>query len=138
MPSAARILVVDDSATARHFTAKVLERAGYVVQTAADIWIAPVVTQFRPDLILMDVHVGSQKGPVAIAALKRRAIGRGIRMALYSSMPSDALRKLADEVGADAVVPKCEDPQELLQTVSRILQAPLREANEIPGTLGTR
>lgn len=73
----ARILIVDDSPTARAFAAQALAAAGYEVETAADIWVAPIVTTFRPDLILMDMHVGQQKGHIAVKAMKKRAFAQG-------------------------------------------------------------
>lgn len=120
MPSA-RVLVVDDSSTARAFAVRALEAVGHQVQAAADIWIAPLVSQFRPSVILMDVEVGQQKGHIAVRALKKRAFAEGIAIALHSSLPTDELARLADECGADGFVAKSGNPEDLCAAVEALL-----------------
>lgn len=115
-----KILVVDDSELVRKFTQDSLEKLGHRVVTVSDIFIAPVVGQFKPDVILMDVTVGTQKGTIAVETLKKHRIGKQAAILLYSAQSPEQLAILARNCGADGFVEKSKDPVQLNE---RLLQA---------------
>lgn len=113
-----KVLVVDDSPTVLSFTSRALASVGHEVETADNIWISTQVTNFRPDLILLDVNLGPCLGTQAVRALKDRKIAKSCRLVLYSTLEASELEKLARECGAHGYIPKCGDPEVLRQMVS--------------------
>ncbi len=94
----ARVLVVDDDATLREFTAEALESAGFSVRTAAD----GAAALRRLDSDTFDVVLSDAKMPVmggAELGAKMRASGRRVPLILTSGEPlSEAARREADRV----------------------------------------
>lgn len=119
-----KILVVDDSEFMRTFTCDTLQAAGYDVEAASDVWIAPIINRFRPDLILMDVVLNTYRGNVLTEVLRKYTFGRQPKILLYSIKPEPELRALAAECGADGYIPKSDDPQQLVKMVAAALEAP--------------
>ena len=115
------ILVVDDSASVRAFATKALESSGFRVRTAEDFWIAAIISEFRPDLILMDVNIGHQSGVAATKALKRRKNGNGTKVVLLSDSSPETLAGLVVESHADGYIVKTPDPEEFVHQVRRYL-----------------
>lgn len=120
-----RVLVVDDSMTILTFTASLLSHANCDVRTCNSIWISGDVAEFRPDLVLMDVNMGTSKGTCAVTALRDKAMTNGTLIVLHSSLPEDELQHLVDECGADGYIRKTQDPDSLLQQVSTYLPSPV-------------
>jgi len=102
-----KVLIIDDSATALQFVKDTLSAHGYEVETSEDIWVAGIINQFQPDLVLMDVIInGLKTGHVAVTELKKTAKGK---IVLYSSCAEDELQKLAQDCQADGYICKVED-----------------------------
>lgn len=119
----AKILVVDDSRTALHFARNALHNAGYLVETLDNAWVAPLLSRFRPDLVLMDVELSvSINGATAIKAVKDRPFARDMRFVLYSSLPEEKLKTLAEDCGADGYLHKDDSVEKLLQGVAGWLE----------------
>lgn len=116
-----RILIVDDSRLILEQMSDLLEDAGYTVHTASTVWIAPVVREHRPDLILMDVMLDTQDGASATEVLRRYGEAKSTPILLYSSKSPRELRYLAEECGADGWIHKGEDPSEIVRKVSDVL-----------------
>lgn len=114
-----KVLVVDDSPTVQVFTRSVLTGGGYEVETADNIWISTQVSAFHPDMILMDVHLGTCLGTAAVAALRNRKFTKQILLILYSTLELEELETLAAECGADGVITKRSDADYLLRQVRR-------------------
>lgn len=68
----------------------------------------------------MDVTVSTQKGTIAVEALKKHRFGKQAAIFLYSSQGAEQLAALAKECGADGYVEKSKDPAQLNE---RVLQA---------------
>lgn len=120
----ARVLVVDDSPSVLAFAEAALRKAGCEVRTSDDIWIASAISDFRPDLVLIDVHLaGGCTGPTVIRALKKRALCRDVRYVLYSTASAEELEPLARSCDADGCLHKDGDPAALVREVARVLEA---------------
>ena len=120
----ARVLVVDDSNTVLTYTREILKKAGYEVETSDSIWIASLVQQFKPHLILMDLNHGKlQGGNMAITSLKKVPQVGNTRMVLYSSTEPDELKKICEECGADGFIPKTSSSGTLLKEVKKAIKA---------------
>jgi two-component system chemotaxis sensor kinase CheA len=117
----ARVLVVDDSRTARELHRKVLEAAGYEVAVAEDAFAALV--QLAQDgaiqLVVTDVEMGDMDGVMLTKAI--RTCG-GMPVVVVTSDDHDGIRDRALAAGADAFIVKRGFSWSLLvRTVERLL-----------------
>lgn len=122
-----KILVVEDSKTYLQFVTGVLVKAGYEVLSASNAWVTNIVSQERPDLILMDVQLGAVSGVAAVSALRKRSFCHGIKILLHSSEQSSVLAEMTHSCGADGYLPKEGSEERLLQGIRRVLHVPVRE-----------
>jgi len=109
----ARALVVDDDAALRLLCRVNLELDGFVVREAATVADAESAVQSeRPDVVLLDVHLGGEDTSMLLDRLR----ADGIPVVLVTgSVDADLYRDRAD-----AVVPKPFDPQELVEIARRL------------------
>lgn len=117
------ILVVDDDAALRAALRRLLSGAGYQVGEAPDGAAALRCVKARPpQLIITDIMMPESDGIALIGEVKQRhpampilaITGRG-------SLGELDLLKLAAMIGADATLAKPLSPDELLDTVARLV-----------------
>jgi DNA-binding response OmpR family regulator len=109
----ARVLVVDDDAALRLLCRVNLELEGFAVREAATLAEAEAaIAAERPDVILLDVHLGGERTDDLLARLR----SAGIPVALVTgSVDIDEYRD-----AADAVIGKPFDPRGLVETARRL------------------
>jgi DNA-binding response OmpR family regulator len=109
----AKALVVDDDGALRLLLRVNLELDGFAVREAATLAEAEAAVQReRPDVVLLDVHLGGDETFALLAALR----ADGIPVALVTgSVDVDLYRDRAD-----AIVAKPFNPQELVEVVRRL------------------
>jgi DNA-binding response OmpR family regulator len=109
----ANALVVDDDGALRLLLRVNLELDGFAVREAATIADAQAAVQTqRPDVVLLDVHLGGEQTFELLDALR----ADGIPVALVTgSVDVDLYRDRAD-----AIVPKPFNPEELVEIVRRL------------------
>lgn len=108
-----RILIVDDSSTARGVLRLMLEGMGHQVVAEAETSRAAVEAygSARPDLVMMDVSLPGEDGLHALGAI--RELDPGARVALLTGNEQKAVRERALELGALAVLYKPYDARKL-------------------------
>jgi DNA-binding response OmpR family regulator len=107
------VLVVDDDTGLRTLSRVVLELEGFSVREAASIAEADAaVAEERPDVVLLDVHLGNQES----TSLFRRLRDAGIPVAAVTGTadPSEY------ETVADETLPKPFQPSALVAVVRRL------------------
>jgi DNA-binding response OmpR family regulator len=109
----ARALVVDDDAAMRLLCRVNLELEGFAVREAESVADADAaVAAERPDVVLLDVHLGSERAFDLLGRLREA----GIPVALVTgSVDVDEYRD-----AADAVIAKPFEPAELVETARRL------------------
>lgn len=118
MMARATVLVIEDDATLRRVIQLALTREGYDVVIAANGRQALTrISERRPDLILLDLHLPVMDGGEALAEL--RAQGLAIPVVLMTSR--FAIRDAADQHQPDGVLGKPFDLDELRDVVARFL-----------------
>jgi CheY-like chemotaxis protein len=107
MPERHKILLVDDSDVSLHLVAGVLEKAGFDVRGTDDVQnLGGVLGDWRPDVILSDVHMPNLSGAELCRLLKSSYETAHVPVVLFSSMAHDELEKLARECEADGFLSK--------------------------------
>lgn len=117
-----KILVVDDSATARHYLADLLGSKGYRVITAQDGSEALAKTRAeRPDLVLMDVVMPGQSGYQATRELARDPQTCEIPVVICSSKGNESDRVWGLRQGARDYIVKPFRPEDLLARIAGLV-----------------
>ncbi len=116
-----RIMIVDDSATARLGITQALKKRGYEVFTVGAVAeLDSALERARPDLLLVDVHMPEMFGDDLVAWLRReRRVDKPIL--LCSTRSQAELTRLVEECGADGWIRKNGRPDEIAALVERHL-----------------
>ncbi|WP_393076135.1 response regulator transcription factor [Streptomyces sp. LN704] len=116
----ARVLVVDDDPTVAEVVSGYLDRAGYLVDRAADgpAALARAAAHW-PDLVVLDLMLPGMDG----LEVCRRMRGRGpVPVIMLTARGDEDDRILGLEVGADDYVTKPFSPRELVLRVESVLR----------------
>ena len=119
-PQNLTVLVVDDEPTILEVVELYLRREGFNVVTAADGTAAlALVTQHRPDLIVLDVMLPGMSG--FEVTRKLQALGE-IPLIILTARSEETDRVVGLELGADDYVTKPFSPRELVARVKAVLR----------------
>lgn len=124
---AVRLLLVDDSLSIRKFVGRMLESAGYQIDTAVDgedgLRKASAV---RYSLIITDLEMPKLNGFEVIQALRSRTDTRHTPVLVMTTRAGDKHHQMAINVGATGYIAKPVDERTLLQEIERwVGRAPL-------------
>jgi len=111
------ILVVDDDPAIRTTIADILGLEGYAVETAANgVEALDAVERQSPSVIVLDMRMPVMDGWTFARELEARAI----RLPIIVITAAQNARHWAEEIRADAYLPKPFDLNDLLETVERL------------------
>jgi two-component system response regulator HydG len=119
IPQPGRVLIVDDHPEILEGLKALLEIEGIEVTTHDSMITLPlIIRQADPDLILLDLSFHALSGESFFRLGRERLLRNSDAMViLFSGRPAGELAALAEEFGADGVMPKSED---VLQLVARV------------------
>lgn len=118
----ARILVCDDHDLLRGLIVSQLAEAGHDVVAAASAAEAGALLDAGPlDLVVLDLHLGAQSGLVVLEDVRARGSTPVILLSGDFAGPGEAY---ARRYGADAVLPKPFEAEQLSDVVRSLLRAP--------------
>ncbi|NIR59879.1 MAG: response regulator [Gammaproteobacteria bacterium] len=116
-----RILLVDDDRDLLSSLQDLLQPEGYEVATASEAQGArQAAERFRPDVVLLDVKLGTANGIDLIPELKRGRPDLACVVLSAFAGPEHAVRAFRN--GADDCLRKPIDPADLMRTLSRCRQ----------------
>ncbi|MDQ0930597.1 response regulator transcription factor [Streptomyces turgidiscabies] len=119
-PGTRRVLVVDDDPTVAEVVAGYLDRAGYVVDRAADGPSALArAAAHRPDLVVLDLMLPGMDGLEVCRRMRARI---PVPVIMLTARGDEDDRILGLEVGADDYVTKPFSPRELVLRVESVLR----------------
>jgi CheY-like chemotaxis protein len=117
-----RILIIDDSDTARALMRSLLEQAGYVVlDLPSAIGATRTIQREQVSMVIVDVHMPGMTGDSLIGLLRMHPRFREIMVVVVSGQSGDDLEALRERCGADAALPKTELQERLVPTAARLL-----------------
>jgi chemosensory pili system protein ChpA (sensor histidine kinase/response regulator) len=116
----APILLIDDSLSIRKFVGKMLENAGYQVDTAVDGEDGLRKASARSyRLILTDLEMPKLNGFEVIQSLRSRPQTQQTPVVVMTTRAGDKHRQMAISIGATSYVAKPVEERALLQEVER-------------------
>ncbi|MDP1916683.1 MAG: response regulator [Myxococcales bacterium] len=119
-----RILLIDDSEITLQMEKAVLEQRGYEVQaTTTLVEFERLLKDFKPDLILTDIHMPEARGTDICRTLKNEYQTQDIPIVLFSSLNDDELADLAQQVGADGFLSKAHGLDALGEKVDELVES---------------
>jgi two-component system, chemotaxis family, sensor kinase CheA len=119
-----RILVVEDSVTSRALLQTILERAGFLVQTAVDGMEAlAMLKEHEFDMVVSDVDMPRMNGFTLTEKIRADARISALPVVLVTSLDSPADQKHGITVGADAYIRKTSfEKSRLLDVIHSLLE----------------
>lgn len=122
--AAKRILLIDDSEITLQMEKAVLEQRGYQVEaTTTLVEFERLLKDFKPDLILTDIHMPEARGTDICRTLKNEYQTQDIPIVLFSSLNDDELAELAQQVGADGFLSKAHGLDALGEKVDELVES---------------
>ena len=123
--SRVRVMIVDDSPSVRLTTSRVVEKAGWHVETAKNgiDALEKLRILHSPNVILSDVEMPRMGGFEFVRALREDEALKNIPVVFISSKTDPADREQAAAVGAAAYVTKPYDQVQLLELINRLVIA---------------
>jgi PleD family two-component response regulator/EAL domain-containing protein (putative c-di-GMP-specific phosphodiesterase class I) len=119
-PEPYRVLVVDDQEVPAILAGGILNHAGMVVRTVFDpMTVLLAMDEFRPDLVLMDLHMPGANG-IELTSIIREHETFCTTPIVFLSVEEDLDRQIAAlRAGGDEFLTKPVAPELLVQTVRR-------------------
>jgi chemosensory pili system protein ChpA (sensor histidine kinase/response regulator) len=123
--SAARILLIDDSLSVRKFIGRMLEAAGYHVDTAVDgeEGLRKVAAE-RYRLIITDLEMPKINGYEVLQALREQPATKSVPVMVMTTRAAEKHRQLAMSLGANAYLAKPIEERALIDEVARWIGEP--------------
>ena len=116
----AAILLIDDSLSSRKCVGKILESAGYSIDTAVDGEDGlRKASGSNHRLIIVDIEMPKLNGYEVVQALRGRLQTRQTPIVMMTVRACDTHRQLALDIGANAYITKPVDERILLQEVEQ-------------------
>jgi two-component system chemotaxis response regulator CheY len=115
------ILVLDDSATMVMSLSRILKKAGYDVETAADgrEGITKITGGLKPTVILTDLNMPNMDGIAFIKEVRKNAATRFTPIIVLTTESGTMKRDEARAAGASGWLVKPTEPTELLATLKQ-------------------
>lgn len=124
-----RVLIIDDEPVVALFAHRVLKGAGMEVSAVSDPRLAlDALVTFRPDLVLMDLHMPGVSGIELTRLIRDDDQFHGLPIVFFSSEMDPDTRIETLRVGGDDFLAKPVTPERLLSVV----RTRLRQARERP------
>ena len=117
-----KILLVDDDKEIVTLMQKSIKAAGFQVAVAQNAKSAmEVVEEGNVDLLVLDIMMPGLDGTKLCWVLKEGTKYQDIPIIIVSGKAKQDVKKLANEVGAEAYIPKPFEPQELLSKINELV-----------------
>lgn len=117
-----KILVADDDIGDVVWLKKVLSSEYLVIEAKNGLQAVKVAAREKPDLILMDVMMPKSSGYTACARIKSDPDTKHIPIIMVTGIGQKINREFSQQIGADGYLVKPVQPDELRNTISRLLR----------------
>lgn len=119
-----KVLVVDDDPSVLYAVKRVLGNNYSVIEANNGEEAVNLTQRHKPDIILMDMMMPKKDGITACAEIKANKATNAIPIIMLTGVGYQLNKDLAASIGASGYLTKPFKLQELLDTISDILQNP--------------
>jgi CheY-like chemotaxis protein len=117
-----KVLIVDDELVVRSLVKRLLGREYIVLEADDGEEAVSVASNWKPDLILMDILMPEMDGLTACYVLKRAQATKKIPVVMLTAVDYELNKKLSTDVmGADGYITKPFGSQELRDVIGQFL-----------------
>jgi CheY-like chemotaxis protein len=117
-----RILIVDDEEQIRNLLSAILSKEGYAIEEASDGFYAGVkVSQFKPDLIILDLNMPNMDGFEVCENLKKDPVTKDIKIVILTGFDFEENREKVMKSGADLFLTKPVERSVLVNHIKDLL-----------------
>ena len=120
-PRMTRVLVVDDDPADRRYVIKILDKRYTVIEANNGKEAVNLAKSHKPDIILMDIMMPQGDGFTACANIRANKDTQSIPIVMLTGVGHKLNRQWAETIGAKGYIVKPFKPQELLDTISKLL-----------------
>lgn len=121
----AGLLLIDDSLSVRKFIGRMLEGAGYKVQTASDGEEGLRKASAAPfRLIITDLEMPKMNGYELIQALRDRPETKATPIIVMTTRAGDKHRQMAQSLGVSSYITKPVEERALIREISQFVSSP--------------
>lgn len=122
-----RVLIIDDSDTARATIANTLLDAGYqVFEISSAIGATRTILRNHIEAVVVDVSMPGLSGDMLIKVLRKNVRFVDLTIIVVSGTEQQGLDAIRQSGEADGVLSKAQIPTELVQLLGRLLTQPRR------------
>ena len=122
-----KVLVVDDEPAIARALQRVLRKHGLVAEVAADGFQAGTkLMKDRPLLVTLDLSMPGLSGYDVLSFVRETPEIASTKILVISALGGEALQKAID-LGADAILNKPFDNQELVEVINKLVGMPVKD-----------
>jgi CheY-like chemotaxis protein len=122
-PGKRKVLVVDDDPGDRTYAEKILRKNYNVIEATNGIEAMQLIQNNKPDIILMDIMMPHGDGFTTCAHIKANKATQSIPVIMLTGVDHKLDKQWAKSIGADGYIVKPFKPEELLNTISKLLES---------------
>ncbi|MCB4757280.1 MAG: response regulator transcription factor [Elusimicrobia bacterium] len=118
-----KVMVVDDDPDIRRLVETILERDGYMVDSAScGAELLRKMPQFKPDLLVLDLQLPDEDGFGILKKLKTNPATAGLPVVMLTVQSVDSYKIAGLEIGADDYIVKPFNHGELIARIKAVLR----------------
>jgi len=116
-----KILCVDDDESTLNIVSKFLVTKGFQVLTSSNPFVAPLLEQEKPDLLVLDINMPLLTGDRIADVLSRQGYTDNLPIIFFSSEPVEKIQRVASRVPGASYVTKTGGLEELANKIRATL-----------------
>ena len=118
-----KILVVDDGPDIRRLVETVLEREGFVVDSAgSSAEFFKMLPQFKPELVVLDLQLPDEDGFGIVKKLRKNPVTANLSVVMLTVQSVDSYKIAGLEIGADDYIVKPFNQGEFVARIRAVLR----------------